>query len=377
MTPPLLCSVTKHLDTGLAICDLSSLELLEFNPKIQQWLGFSSDKSNLSEYLTDKENKRLSKAIDKKRVFRITKYHKIDNREACIEIDIRAITLEYDVLLIQAQRNDSREETKALIKSYESMIEQKNLLLVEEKNKVELANKAKSVFLATISHELRTPLNAILGFSNLMIRKLKKGGDSNYEQATSLAEKIIHAANCLTIIVENIFQVSDIDRNKKQILNYTSVDIQELSGDIKSYYSLLDHNHDITFDVRISDDIPSKITTDKRKLQQLIFHLLSNAHKFTSSGTITLEISKNQNNQNLLICISDTGIGIGKEFQEKMYTAFLQEDDALSRTHGGTGIGLSICANIVKLMLGEISCKSTKNEGTTMTISIPINQYSA
>lgn len=254
-----------------------------------------------------------------------------------------------------------------------------NMELIEEQNvRLDIARKdaikasnVKSQFLANMSHEIRTPLNAILGFS----RELNS--------FTLPAEKqeqvriINTAADNLLSIVNDVLDFSKIEAGKLQI-NNQPFSPNQLLEEMVTMMSKSAHSRGLEFVYNLGP-LPEKLIGDVFRIKQILNNLLSNALKFTSSGNITLSIEGQalpHGIHEMTIKVEDTGIGISRQDRKKLFSAFSQVDDALNRNYQGTGLGLVICQELVRLMRGTLTLKSTPGVGSLFTVTLKTNQLS-
>lgn len=255
-----------------------------------------------------------------------------------------------------------------------------NIELVEEQNaRLDIARKdaiiasnVKTQFLANMSHEIRTPLNAILGFSKELYT-----GDLPPEKQEQVS--IINAAaDNLLGIVNDVLDFSKIEAGKLKINNHPFSPNQILEEMI-SVMAKSAHLKNLEFVFEISP-LPEKLIGDSYRIKQILNNLLGNALKFTDSGHIGLAASGRELEHGiyeLVLKIEDTGIGISREDRRKLFAAFSQVDDALSRSYQGSGLGLVICQELVKLMRGELSLQSSPGQGSIFTVKIRTNLLNA
>ncbi len=249
-----------------------------------------------------------------------------------------------------------------------NIVEQAIKVTQEAIKKSEEATKAKSLFLANMSHEIRTPLNGILGFLELL-------------ETTELTEEqqdyintISQSAKNLLQIVNNILDVSKIESNKVtlEIIDFKALDEFESTIEL---FATPTSQKGIELVTQISPDIPQVIKGDILKIKEILTNLLSNAVKFThKGGTIKVKIQNRgiENNQvKLYFEITDTGIGMTEEQKKKVFEAFTQADESVTRKYGGTGLGLTIVKSYIEMMGGEIEVESEINRGTTFKFEIP------
>lgn len=234
------------------------------------------------------------------------------------------------------------------------------------KNKAEEASLAKESFLANMSHEIRTPLNAIIG----MIRELSREELSNKQQ-TYLSHTDTAARHLLSI-VNSILDISKIEAGELE-LDEHDFSLDAVIANIKSILYSKAARKKIDFNCKLSSKIWPAYKGDSARIRQVLINVLDNAIKFTSDGFVELNVNvvgENENGQLIQIVVSDTGIGMDDDYLQNLFSKFSQEEKSTSRRFGGTGLGMSITKEIIKLMEGEIYVESRKNEGTQFTILV-------
>jgi PAS domain S-box-containing protein len=239
--------------------------------------------------------------------------------------------------------------------------------LIRSKEEAELANRAKTEFLANISHELRTPLNAIIGFSDLMQREML--GPLGNEQYASYIHDIHQSGSHLHDVINDILDLSKIEAGQME-LQETTVNVKRaIERCIRVVATRAEDNG-----LKLVTDLPGSlplITADERKLKQILINLISNAVKFTEAGgTITVGAVAGANG-GVTIRVIDSGIGIAPEDLPKVFRPFEQVDNSLSRTHEGTGLGLPLTKSLVELHDGTLELESELGAGTTATVKLP------
>lgn len=277
--------------------------------------------------------------------------------------------------------NEELEEKTNFLEQQRIDITNKNLDLenigknLEQKAKeLELASKYKSEFLANMSHELRTPLNSLLILSGSLSEN--REGNLNEEQVES-ATIIYKSGNDLLAMINDILDLSKIESGKMDV-NLANVAIDDMSNNIRDYFKHGITNKSLEFIVEVDDNIPNQLSTDQQKVEQILKNFMSNALKFTESGSITLHFhSADKQPNSLCISVIDTGIGIPEDKQMAIFEAFQQADGSISRRFGGTGLGLSISRELAKLLGGKITLKSQIGEGSTFTFCLPTDGSNA
>lgn len=248
------------------------------------------------------------------------------------------------------------------------LLEERNVEIQKKSEELEISTRYKSEFLANMSHELRTPLNSIL----LLSRLLSENNEGNMSaEQTEFARVIQSSGNGLLGLIDEILDLSKIEAGKMD-LELQDVPTNEITSELQSLFGEVARQKDIAFDVEMKD-APLVIRTDKMRVEQILKNLISNAIKFTSKGSVTLDIRRHpENNKKVVFSVKDTGIGIAREKQPLVFEAFQQADGSTKRKYGGTGLGLSISRELAKLLKGEITLESTVGEGSTFILTIPI-----
>ncbi|MDX1452559.1 MAG: ATP-binding protein [Oleiphilaceae bacterium] len=250
------------------------------------------------------------------------------------------------------------------------------------------AHQAKSQFLANVSHEIRTPLNAIIGFTHLIKRT-----DLNSKQA-DYTNKIHASANLLLTVINDILDYSKLEAGKLE-LEETPFALDEILNSLATLISGSAQEKGLELIFWREPDVPNHVMGDSLRLTQVLTNLCSNALKFTQSGRIVVRITRVEDfavinawpfkhaqtaeDEVDLVAIQfsviDTGIGIAKEKQDKLFHSFTQADASTTREFGGTGLGLSICKEIVKAMGGHISVSSDIGKGSRFDFTLPLQTY--
>ena len=235
------------------------------------------------------------------------------------------------------------------------------------KEKAEESNRVKSEFLAKMSHEIRTPMNAICGMSDLLLE------EDSIENIREYASIIKTSGDGLLSIINDILDFSRIEAGKLPIVP-VEYHPAILIRDVSSMIEMRIKNKDVTFETVVAENLPTTLMGDDGRIRQVLINLLGNSVKFTRKGRIGLEVSTVEldgTRINLILKISDTGIGIKEEDIERLFKPIEQVDLVQNKGIEGTGLGLSICLNLVKNMGGDLQIQSVYGEGTTFTVIIP------
>ncbi|HEY9822702.1 MAG TPA: GAF domain-containing protein [Candidatus Sericytochromatia bacterium] len=267
--------------------------------------------------------------------------------------------------------------TMAVLQNRLYQCEHQQRLLVEIRNQelntartvAEEATRLKSDFLSSTSHELRTPLAATLNYLKL----LKEGFYDNEEELKEYINVAYHSAENLVAIINDVLDIAKIEAGRMNV-NLESIHLQSLLEEQQNLFRIESRQKGIPLVIECK---VQNVYADTMKLKQVLTNLISNAFKFTTSGEIRLQVVQETADDKhwVQIAVTDTGIGIEPDKQNLLFEPFVQADGSVKRRYGGTGLGLTVCKRLMKLMGGQISLHSAGiGKGTTVTITLPIQQ---
>ena len=241
---------------------------------------------------------------------------------------------------------------------------------LEEANKAgRAANRAKSDFLANMIHEIRTPMNAILGYLDLLFETIEPN-----EEQTSFMQTVNKSGKHLLMIVDDVLDISRIEAGKLFIVN-EQVSPVELCKEVISISGHDAEDKGLELQLQLSDGLPEHIQTDPNRLRQILLNLIGNALKFTTTGSVQLQLScqpTKEQKTGLRFRVLDTGPGISQENQEGLFEPFTQVDSSMTRHVGGTGLGLAISQRLANALSGEVTIESELGKGSAFDLTLEI-----
>ncbi|GEM_PF-617065 len=355
----------ENANDSIFIVDPRTNKILDLNETAAFRLGYS--KSELCGWnwdkivipMTDEQIETIHKKLLADGVVIYEQIHRRkDGSRILVELSSRVITYN-KLIVLQNLVHDitSRKEVEKELR--------------EAKELAELANRVKSEFLANMSHELRTPLNAIIGFSEIL--QDMNFGELNARQLEYIKD-IKESGELLLSLINDILDLSKIEAGKA-VLNYSPIDLESMLQNCLNLIKEKALRHQLTLILNIPASLKGRVIKgDERKLKQIMINLLSNAAKFTpDNGTITVDVALTD--KEILITVSDTGIGISKEDQKHVFEDFYQAKGGLADKIPGTGLGLALVKRFVELHGGRIWAQSEGlGKGSQFTFTLP-NQF--
>ncbi|EAW38245.1 hybrid sensor histidine kinase/response regulator [Lyngbya sp. PCC 8106] len=256
-------------------------------------------------------------------------------------------------------------ESNELLRRKNRELERQRKQIERQNRKLAEASRLKSQFLATMSHELRTPMNAIMGFSQLLLRQYP---DPLVPQQLDMVQRIFNNAQHLLTMLNEVldfskieaghFQLEPTEFNLAQFVELTTQELRSLAVEKQ-----------LTLEVNINLEEPM-IINDQNSIRQVLVNLISNAIKFTDSGGVWINVQEQANDQ-LIIAVKDTGVGIASDHLQEIFEAFRQINQTNTRKHYGTGLGLAIVDSLVKLMHGQVTVESQLGCGSIFQVEFP------
>ena len=272
---------------------------------------------------------------------------------------LRMVGVNYDL----SERKRAEHELEQHRHHLEKLVEERTDELAKALNAAESANRAKSVFLANMSHELRTPLNAILGFAQLLERDQRLPSDAQLNLQT-----INRAGQHLLSLINEVLEISRIEAGRTTVQN-AAFDLYETLTSVEEMIQFRAETKGLSFSVEHNGDLPHYVIGDAHHLRQVLINLLGNAVKYTDHGRVCLRITTKPDV--IHFDVIDSGPGIPAEELPRIFQAFYQTDAGITKGEG-SGLGLTISREFVRLMGGELSVESTLGQGSVFSFSLTL-----
>lgn len=269
--------------------------------------------------------------------------------------------------------NAELEERTATLQHQRSVLDEQNRELTHTKDELQRraedltqANKYKSEFLANMSHELRTPLNSLLILARMLANNDK--GNLSPDQVES-ARIIFNSGSDLLNLINEILDLSKVEAGRMSF-HFAPMKLQTFAENMRIQFEHVAREKSLAYEVSVAENLPESLETDQQRVEQIVRNLLANAFKFTEKGAVRLRLEAEDST--LAIRISDTGIGMSAEQQQRVFEAFQQADGSTSRKYGGTGLGLAIAREMSMRLGGRITLESQPGQGSAFTLYLPL-----
>lgn len=285
-----------------------------------------------------------------------------------------ALVLAFATLVLFYARREAY--VKQEVKNKTQILVDKEKEIVSALEVAEAATGAKSKFLANMSHEIRTPMNGVIGFTQLL-----DDGTLN-ETQKKYVRLISDSGSAMMTLLNDILDISKVDSGSMTITP-EPFDVRDLLNSCVKIFSPNAEEKNLTILVEVDEGLPQWVQVDGFRLRQIVMNLLANAIKFTETGYITISAKFLETGESgdagscqpkLAILVADTGVGIALDRQDAIFEPFTQEDDSTARKHGGSGLGLTICSQLIELMGGSIQLESHVGRGSKFTVEIPVDR---
>ena len=305
-----------------------------------------------------------------------------DKREIWVSLVVTPIQFEGEAALFTAVQDVSEQKQAAeALKAYsarlQEMVEarthelrQSNQQLVEAKNAAEAANQSKTVFLANVSHELRTPLNAILGFTQLLQRS-----EEIVPEDQEYLDIIYQSGRHLLNLINDVLEMSKIEAGQ-MVVNKSQVDLHQLLNSLRSMFTNRAESKGLALLVQYAENVPQYVLSDERKLTQILINLLNNGLKFTHMGYVALNVTSQPDGEEAVRVrfeVRDTGVGIATQEQALLFRPFTQTSSG-QQAQEGTGLGLALSQQLVRLLGGEMTLESKVGQGSVFAFTLRVER---
>lgn len=355
-------SLSKSIDDAFVIRDAKSGEIVYRSLNMERVLGISPTDETLYQGLKSEDVDEIYRYIGDFELAasykKLVEYTRPDGEKRWVLLRLYRVN-NLDTPQVISFYSDRTNEEK------------QRIFLDAAMENADKANQAKGDFLARMSHEIRTPLNAIIGLVTLAIASIEDSA-----KVQDCLTKINFSSKHLLMLIDDILDMSQIESNKMKLQNEEFDIYQFINSFVVTIYSQAKAKN-LEFKESITGfSEGSEYYGDSLRMGQILLNLVSNAIKFTpEGGSVFLKVEKLVTKKNLDIVrfeVTDTGIGMSEEVQERIFAPFEQADSSIAAKFGGTGLGMSITKNLVMLMDGKIYVNSKENEGTTFTVDIPL-----
>jgi hypothetical protein len=367
-----LQSVVAQMSDGVIVFDAAG-EAVKINQAARELLGEAASIFQLKQKKTKRKTPLITRLDGK--TFPPGKYPwqlaYAKGRES-VNVEIRArrrADSEAIICINAAPLRDNNDSVSGAVVVLHDVTENRKLIdeLREANRRLEEYNRLKAEFVANMSHELRTPLTAIIGFAQLMQMKTRKG-DFSPETVSDGLERILRNGRHLLSLIDEVLDLSKIEAGRLS-LHLEHFDIPELVEKTFGNLEALALGKNLRYSLKVSGDFPFAYA-DPARIRQILLNLISNAIKFTDSGSIEVEL-RSEDKQKWQVVVRDTGIGIKAENLDKVFERFRQVDGSYTRTVGGFGLGLAISQQLANLLGGAITVESSYKKGSTFTLTLP------
>lgn len=265
----------------------------------------------------------------------------------------------------EAQK-EKENEVKKLNENLESRVLERTAELRLAKEKAEVAGEAKAAFLANMSHEIRTPMNSVIGFLAIVLEKPQLDDDLRHYVDTAH-----QSAKNLLNIINDVLDVSKFNSGKAE-LEHLKFNVNSMLGEVLDTMGFKAKEKGLDITLEVDREIGGWYIGDSARLRQVLINLLGNAIKFTSKGSVAVTLSPMEGDGDLLFSVKDTGIGIPTSRLDSIFSSFSQVDASITRRYGGTGLGITICQQIVEQMGGRIWVESEEGLGSKFNFTVAL-----